>query len=216
LTIETLQFKDVITQLVSQQFFIKPNIITDRTYSIQFEITGSEIILDYFVNLLYENSSDLFGEEPSPYLSALMRSGKKLAINPLEKLEKRFNEKIGSFIDEGLATETILFIATISSILEVLDYSHYQMLLKELSALYYHQCISRYSTDEYEEQSKKLSEGIKRLSEAASSKLSLLQNIIKIKNLASIFDLSEHLSYDKRQVQNYQSEVIQKIINESY
>lgn len=216
MTIETLQFKDVITQLVSQQFFIEPNIITDRTYSIQFEMSGSEIIRDYFVNILYENSKDLFGVEPSPYLTALMKSGKKLAISPLEKLEKRFNEKIGSFVEEGLATEITLFIATISSILEVLDYSHYQILLKELSALYYHQCISSCATEEYEKQAKKLDEGIKRLSEAAESKLSLLQNIIKIKSLASIFDLSEHLSYDKRQLQNYQSEIIQKIINESY
>ncbi len=216
MSVEILNPKEVVDQLVSQQFFIPPNIITDRTYTIQFEIQGSEIVLETFIDLLYENSKDLNGTEPSSYLNALLRTGKKLSIKPLEKLETRLREKIGSFIEEGLATETILLIATISSVLEILDFKNRQMLLTELSAVYYHQCISRFSTAEYEEQSEKLDAGIRRLSEAAEAKLSLLQNVIKLKSLASIFDLTDYLTYDKRQLQNYQSEIIQKIIKESY
>ena len=213
---EILDSKEVVNQLVLQQFFIPPNIITDRTYSMQFEIQGSEIVLETLTDLLYENSKDLEGTETSSYLNALLRTGKKLSIKPLESLETRFKEKIGTFIEEGLATATILLIATVSSILEILDFNHHQMLLKELSAVYYHQCISRFSTDEYEEQCEKLDEGIRRLSEAAEAKLSLLQNVIKLKSLASIFDLTDYLSYDIRQLQNYQSEITQKIIKESY
>ena len=216
MTVTTLSFRELIDQLVRQQFFIAPNIITDRTYSLQFEIEGSNQILEYFADFLFEHSKDLYGTDPSQYMAVLVRTGKKLSINPLDKLKTRFNEKIGSFIEEGLATETILFIATISSILEVLDYSHYETLLKELSSLYYHQCISLLATQEYEDQAKNLDDGIKRLSEAAEPKLSLIQNIIKLKSLASIFDIADLLSYDKRQLMDIQSDIIRKVITGSY
>ncbi len=216
MTVQTLSFRELVDQLVRQQFFIDPNIITDRTYSLQFEIEGSNRILQHFADFLFDQGKDLYGTDPSHYVSVLLRTGKKLSINPLDKLTTRFNEKIGSFIEEGLATETILFIATISSILEVLDYSHYQTLLKELSALYYHQCISLLATQEYEDQEEKLNDGIKRLSEAAEPKLSLIQNVIKLKSIASIFDISDLISYDKRQFMDIQSEVIRKVISESY
>ena len=150
MTVTTLSFRELIDQLVRQQFFIEPNIITDRTYTLQFEVEGSDLILNHFADFLFDHSKDLFGTDPSHYLAVLIRTGKKLSINPVDKLKTRFKEKIGSFIKEGLATETILFIATISSILEILDYSHYQTLLKELSSLYYHQCISLLATQEYE------------------------------------------------------------------
>ncbi|MHA1993626.1 MAG: hypothetical protein ACW97Z_03730 [Candidatus Hodarchaeales archaeon] len=216
MTVTTLSFREVIDQLVRQQFFIAPNIITDRTYSLQFEVEGSDLILNHFADFLFDHSKDLYGTDPSHYLAVLLRTGKKLSINPLEKLKIRFNEKIGSFIEEGLATETILFISTISSILEVLDYSHYQTLLKELSSLYYHQCISLLATQEYEDQAKNLDDGIKRLSEAAEPKLSLIQNVIKLKSLASIFDIADLISYDKRQLMDIQSDIIRKVITGSY
>ncbi len=216
MNVATLSFREVIDQLVRQQFFISPNIITDRTYTLQFEVEGSNKILDHFADFLFNHCKDLYGTDPVPYLDTLLRTGKKLSINPLDKLEIRFDEKIGSFIKEGLATETILFIATISSILEVLDYSHYQTLLKELSGLYYHQCISLLATQEYEDQEKNLNDGLKRLSEAAEPKLSLIQNIIKLKSLASIFDITELISYDKRQLMDIQSDIIRKVISGSY
>jgi len=215
-TLQNPDPKEVVDQLVLQQFFIPPNIITDRTYTIKFQIEGSEMVVETLTDLLYERVNSLVGTEPDKYLDALLKIGKKLSINPIEQLEERFEDKIGSFIKEGLATPTILLIATISSLLEVLDYNHHQMLLKELSAVYYHQCISRFSTEEYEEQCDNLDAGIRRLSEAAEAKLSLLQNIIKLKSLASIFDLTDYISYDKRQLQNFQNEIIQKIINGTY
>ncbi|PWI47894.1 hypothetical protein CEE45_09630 [Candidatus Heimdallarchaeota archaeon B3_Heim] len=222
MTVTTLSFREVIDQLVRQQFFIEPNIITDRTYSLQFEVEGSEQILNYFANFLFDHSKDLFGTDPSQYLAVLNRTGKKLSINPLDKLKTRFNEKIGSFIEGGRGTETesetetILFIATISSILEVLDHCHYQTLLKELSSLYYHQCVSNSTTQEYDDQAKNLDDGIKRLSEAAEPKLSLIQNVIKLKSLASIFDITDLISYDKRQLMDIQSDIIRKVITGSY
>lgn len=205
--------KEIIDQLVAQQFYIAPNIVTDRTYSLQFEVSGADSVYNHFTNFLFNNSEHLYGTDPTHYLSALMKSGKKLSIKPLQKLEDKFNEKIGTFIQEGLATETILFIATISSILEVLDSDHYQTLIKELSALYFHQRISSRDLSPSEVN---LDQGINRLREAANSKISLLQNMVKLRSIASIFDLSEDLSYDKRELLNFKNDIIRKIINDSY
>ncbi len=204
--------KEVIDQLVAQQFYIAPNTITDRTYSLQFEVSGAEIVYNQFTNFLFTNSEHLYGTDPAHYLSAVMKAGKKLSIKPLQKLEERFNEKIGTFIKEGLATETILFIATISTILEVLDSDHYQTLIKELSALYFHQCVSSLDLSPRES----LDQGINRLAEAANSKISLLQNMVKLRSIASIFDLTDNLSYDKRELLNFKNDIIQKIITGSY
>ena len=204
--------KEVIDTLVAQQFYIAPNTITDRTYSLQFEVSGADIVYNQFTNFLFTNSEHLYGTNPAHYLSAVMKAGKKLSIKPLQKLEERFNEKIGTFIEEGLATETILFIATISTILEVLDSDHYQTLIKELSALYFHQCVSSLDLSPRES----LDQGINRLAEAANSKISLLQNMVKLRSIASIFDLTDNLSYDKRELLNFKNEIIQKIITGSY
>jgi hypothetical protein len=204
--------KEVIDQLVAQQFYIAPNTITDRTYSLQFEVSGADIVYNQFTNFLFTNSEHLYGTNPAHYLSAVMKAGKKLSIKPLQKLEERFNEKIGTFIEEGLATETILFIATISTILEVLDSDHYQTLIKELSALYFHQCVSSLDLSPRES----LDQGINRLAEAANSKISLLQNMVKLRSIASIFDLTDNLSYDKRELLNFKNDIIQKIITGSY
>jgi len=204
--------KEVIDQLVAQQFYIAPNTITDRTYSLQFEVSGADIVYNQFTSFLFTNSEHLYGTNPAHYLSAIMKAGKKLSIKPLQKLEERFNEKIGTFIEEGLATETILFIATISTILEVLDSDHYQTLIKELSALYFHQCVSSLDLSPRES----LDQGINRLAEAANSKISLLQNMVKLRSIASIFDLTDNLSYDKRELLNFKNEIIQKIITGSY
>jgi len=204
--------KEVIDQLVAQQFYIAPNTITDRTYSLQFEVSGADIVYNQFTNFLFTNSEHLYGTDPAHYLSAVMKAGKKLSIKPLQKLEERFNEKIGTFIEEGLATETILFIAAISTILEVLDSDHYQTLIKELSALYFHQCVSSLDLSPRES----LDQGINRLAEAANSKISLLQNMVKLRSIASIFDLTDNLSYDKRELLNLKNDIIQKIITGSY
>ena len=204
--------KEVIDQLVAQQFYIAPNTITDRTYSLQFEVSGADIVYNQFTNFLFTNSEHLYGTNPAHYLSAVMKAGKKLSIKPLQKLEERFNEKIGTFIEEGLATETILFIAAISTILEVLDSDHYQTLIKELSALYFHQCVSSLDLSPRES----LDQGINRLAEAANSKISLLQNMVKLRSIASIFDLTDNLSYDKRELLNLKNDIIQKIITGSY
>ena len=204
--------KEVIDQLVAQQFYIAPNTITDRTYSLQFEVSGADIVYNQFTNFLFTNSEHLYGTNPAHYLSAVMKAGKKLSIKPLQKLEERFNEKIGTFIEEGLATETILFIAAISTILEVLDSDHYQTLIKELSALYFHQCVSSLDLSPRES----LDQGVNRLAEAANSKISLLQNMVKLRSIASIFDLTDNLSYDKRELLNFKNDIIQKIITGSY
>jgi len=216
LTTETQQqipsIKEIIDQLVAQQFYIAPNIITDRTYSINFEVSGAELVYNHFTNFLFNNSEHLYGTDPVHYLSVLMKSGKKLSIKPLQRLEDKFNEKIGTFIKEGLATESILFIATISTILEILDSDHYQTLIKELSALYFHQCISLRDLSPRES----LDQGVSRLREAANAKISLLQNMVKLRSIASIFDLTDDISYDKRELLNFKNEIIQKIINGSY
>jgi len=215
LTTETQQIpsiKEVIDQLVAQQFYIAPNTITDRTYSLQFEVSGADIVYNQFTNFLFTNSEHLYGTDPTHYLSAVMKAGKKLSIKPLQKLEEKFNDKIGSFIEEGLATETILFIAAISTILEVLDSDHYQTLIKELSALYFHQCISSLDLSPRDS----LDQGVNRLAEAANSKISLLQNMVKLRSIASIFDLTDSLSYDKRELLNFKNDIIQKIITGSY
>ena len=215
MTTETQQIpsiKEIIDQLVAQQFYIAPNTITDRTYSLQFEVSGADIVYNQFTNFLCSNSEHLYGTDPAHYLSAVMKAGKKLSIKPLQRLEEKFNVKIGSFIEEGLATETILFIATISTILEVLDSDHYQTLIKELSALYFHQCISSLDLSPRDS----LDQGINRLAEAADSKISLLQNMVKLRSIASIFDLTDSLSYDKRELLNFKNDIIRKIINGSY
>jgi len=216
LTTETQQqipsIKEIIDQLVAQQFYITPNTITDRTYSLKFEVSGADSVYNHFTSFLFNNSEHLYGTDPTHYLSALMKAGKKLSIKPLQRLEDKFNEKIGTFIKEGLATETILLIATISTILEVLDSDHYQTLIKELSALYFHQCISSLDLSPRES----LDQGISRLAEAANSTISLLQNMVKLRSIASIFDLTDNLSYDKRELLNYQNDIIQKIKNKSY
>ena len=209
--------KEIIDQLVAQQFYIAPNIITDRTYSLQFEVSGAEVVYNQFTNFLLTNSDHLYGTEPTHYLSTCMKVGKKLSIKPLQRLEDRFNEKIGNYIENENSekeetAETILFIATISTILEVLDLDHYQTLIKELSALYFHQCISSLDLSPRES----LDQGINRLAEAANPKISLLQNMVRLRSIASIFDLTDSLSYDKRELMNHQNDIIQKIINGSY
>jgi hypothetical protein len=209
--------KEIIDQLVAQQFYIAPNIVTDRTYSLQFEVSGADIVYNQFTSFLFTNSEHLYGTEPAHYLSALIKAGKKLSIKPLQRLEDRFNDKIGTFIQNEVAeeeetTETILFIATISTILEVLDLDHYQTLIKELSALYFHQCISSRDLSPTES----LDQGMNRLAEAANATISLLQNMVKLRSIASIFDLTDSLSYDKRELMNYQNDIIQKIITGSY
>ena len=210
--------KEIIDQLVAQQFYIAPNIITDRTYSLQFEVSGADVVYNQFTNFLMTNSDHLYGTEATHYLSTCMKLGKKLSIKPLQRLEDRFNEKIGNYIqnndseEEEETAETILFIATISTILEVLDLDHYQTLIKELSALYFHQCISSLDLSPRES----LDQGINRLAEAANPKISLLQNMVRLRSLASIFDLTDNLSYDKRELMNHQNDIIQKIITGSY
>ena len=60
--------KEIIDTLVAQQFYIAPNIITDRTYSLQFEVSGAELVYKQFTDFLCKNSEHLWGTDPAHYL----------------------------------------------------------------------------------------------------------------------------------------------------
>ena len=58
---EPIQREEVIKQLVSQQFFIHPDIIIDRTHRLQMKVLGADRVFQHLSNFLYEISYELKG-----------------------------------------------------------------------------------------------------------------------------------------------------------
>lgn len=199
--------KNIIKQLVSQQFFLPPNLITDRTYSLRIEVVSSDLVFNQFTDFLLEISQNLEGTDPNAYNSVFEVAAERLQLNLLS-VQQRFHEKTHSFLKEGLATEDILFITCISSILEILDVRHFDNLVEGLRESYIHQCIQQhYQKDDL---SAHFENGIKRLGEIADSYFSLLHNILKIEDLAYL--LNVEIVYDQNLVREYNQNVINKII----
>jgi hypothetical protein len=196
----------VIRQLVSQQFFLPPNFVIDRTHRIELLVHGSDRVFDMFSDFLYEISKSVKGNNINSYSSALKAAAKRLNLDELS-IEGIFYKKSNGFLKEGLATEEILFITTIATILESLDLIHYDLFIHELR--------SRYNDLNKQEDSftknSKFEKGVERLGEVADSLFSLLLNLRKIKELATIFQFS--LNYDQHQVEVYYKEVIASIMN---
>lgn len=200
----------LIRQLVSQQFFIHPNLITDRTHRLQMEIQGADLVFLHLSDLLYEMSYDLKGTDPTPYNIVLEKAALILQIKP-KTVQQRFHEKTNVFLREKLATEDILFITAISSILEVLDKQHFQELVDQLYDSYFQLCIHKIPARDDSDVSRHFYAGIRRLGEIADSNFSLLHNILKCVNLAQLFKIK--ISYDQSLVQEYFQIVIHKIIS---
>ncbi len=201
---------EVIKQLVSQQFFIPPNLITDRTYRLKIEIKGSERIFIHFSNFLYKISSNLKGIDLMPYNEVLGKAGETLQLKS-KAVQRRFYDKTHVFLREGLATEDILFITAISSILEVLDVDHFEELVEQLYDSYVQLCIHKTPNGNDSNLSNHFSVGIKRLGEIADSQFSLLHNIVKCVNLAQFFNIK--INYDQALVREYHQRVVHKIIS---
>ncbi|MFX0086707.1 MAG: hypothetical protein ACFFAU_13630 [Candidatus Hodarchaeota archaeon] len=196
----------VIKQLVSQQFFLPPDFVIDRTHRIEIRVKGSDQVFKSFSEYLYEISKSVKGENATLYYSILKDAAKNLNLSR-SNVEKRFHEKSIGFLKEGLATEEILFITAIATILESLDLIHYELFLEDLWSHYN-------STDHLEDPSKKekkYENGIKRLGEIADSYFSILLNLRKIDELAKIFGIK--VTYNHQEVENFYKEVINSIKN---
>ncbi|MFX1283738.1 MAG: hypothetical protein ACFFB5_08785 [Promethearchaeota archaeon] len=201
---------EVIKQLVSQQFFIPPNLITDRTYRLKIEIRGSERVFLEFSNFLDKISHELQGIDPTPYNLVLEKAAKALELKS-EAVQQRFYDKTHAFLREGLATEDILFITAISSLLEVLDVLHFNELVEQLHDSYVQLCINKTPNGHDNNLSNHFNAGIKRLGEIADSYFSLLHNIVKCVNLAQLFHIE--LNYDQALVHEYHERVVHKIVS---
>ena len=200
----TPKMRSVIDQLVRQQFFQSPNYVIDRTNRKKVEVKGSDQVLLLFSDFLHNHLKDLEGTDPQPYISALLMVKDKLQLNE-EDLMTRFEKKAGSFVREGLASETILSITTVSTILESLDARHYHALLDTL-----HSSLLKNHDVENPEETFNL--GIKRLGETADANFSLMLNLIKITDLASKFERVLEL---KPQEENHiRKSVVQKLMTE--
>jgi hypothetical protein len=195
----------VIRQLVSQQFFLPPNFVIDRTNRIELEVHGSDQVFKSFSEFLYQISTPAEGEDVSSYFSVLVAASGRFNLNRNE-IEGKFEQKTGGFVTEGLATEEILFITLIATILESMDLIHYKMFLKDL----------RLSFDEknFQEAPKNKNQlfekGVERLGEIADSSYSILLNLRKLIELARIFKVD--IDYDQNKIDQYYSEVITSIV----
>ncbi|UCG90023.1 MAG: hypothetical protein JSU57_06050 [Candidatus Heimdallarchaeota archaeon] len=201
---------EVIKQLVSQQYFIQPNLITDRTYRLKIEIRGSERVFDQFSDFLYKISNDLKGIDPTPYNIVLEKAGETLQLKS-EAVQQRFYDKTHAFLREGLATEDILFITAISSVLEVLDVHHFEELIEQLHDSYVQLCIHKTPNGNDSNLLNHFNAGIKRLGEIADAHFSLLLNIVKCVKLAQLFNIE--LNFDQVLVREYHQSVVHKIIS---
>ncbi|MFX1423521.1 MAG: hypothetical protein ACFFB2_14525 [Promethearchaeota archaeon] len=210
---DPIQRDDVIKQLISQQFFIYPNIITDRTYRLQHIIQGSDQVLNKFSDFLHNLSYNLRGTDPIPYNLVLKKAGETLKLKS-SVTQQRFYEKTHIFLGEGLATEDIMFITAIASILEVLDIQHFRSLIEKLYDLYLQLCIQNIPSINDKNLSKHFNAGIKLLGEIADSHFSLLHNILKCENLAQLFKIE--IKYDQDIVKEYYQIVINKIISSGF
>ncbi|MFX0204672.1 MAG: hypothetical protein ACFFDT_01710 [Candidatus Hodarchaeota archaeon] len=159
---DPIQREKVIKQLISQQFFIHPNFITDRTHRLQMEIHGADRVFLYLSGFLYEMCHKLKGIDPFPYNVAIEKIAIQLQIKP-KIAQRRFNEKTHVFLNEKLATEDTLFITTISSIPEVLDIQRFQELVDQLYDSYIKLCIHKIPARNDNDISKLFFTGIRRL-----------------------------------------------------
>ena len=174
------------------------------------EIKGSDRVFQDISDYLYKISRDLAGVDPTPYITVMENAAKSLRIQPTI-VGEHFHKKAYSFIEEGLATEDILFITSIASILETLDARHFEDLCERLYDSYVQLCIQKSLLPEEKSRKKHFDEGIKRLGEIADPLFSLLQNIIKCVDLANLFEIE--INYDVDLVQKYNQVVIDKIIS---
>ncbi len=174
------------------------------------EIKGSDRVFQLISDYLYKISHDLKGVDPTPYITVMVMAAQALCIQPTI-VKQHFHNKAHSFIEEGLATEDILFITSIASILETLDARHFEDLRERLYDSYVQLCIQKTLIKEEKSLTKQFNEGIKRLGEIADPLFSLLQNIIKCVDLANLFKIE--ISYDRNLVQKYNQIVLDKIIS---
>lgn len=207
---DPIQRGKVIKQLASQQFFIHPNFITDRTHHLHMEIQGADHVFLHLSDFLYEMTNDLKGTDPTPYNVVLEKAAEVLQIKPI-MVQQRFYEKTNTFLRERLATEDLLFIMVISSILEVLDIQQFQEIIDQLFNSYIQMCIHKIPARDDNDVSRHFHTGIRRLGEIADSNFSLLHNVLKCINLAQLFKIQ--ISYDQSIVQEYFQSVIHKIIS---
>ncbi|MHA2246218.1 MAG: hypothetical protein ACXADY_14735 [Candidatus Hodarchaeales archaeon] len=207
---DPIQRHEAIKQLVSQQFLIYPNLITDRTHRSQIEIQGAERVFLRFTGVLYKISCNLKGLDPTPYNVVLEKAGETLYIESTI-IQQHFYDKTNVFLREGLATEDILFITAIASILEVLDAHHYEGLVGQLYESYVKFCIHKFPNGNENSLSEHFHVGIQRLGEIADSHFSLLKNIAKCVKLAQLFEIE--INYDESLVREYHEGVVNKIIS---
>ncbi|MHA2225465.1 MAG: hypothetical protein ACXAC8_09695 [Candidatus Hodarchaeales archaeon] len=207
-----MQREVVIKQLVRQQFYSHPNFIIDRTQRLQIEVHGASCLFNEFSSFLFEISNNLNGSDPNLYSEIINKAGNALNLQP-DTIRERFHDKTNGLLGENLATEDILFIAAIASILEVLDIRHFKDLLDNLYNSFIQFCIQGgvSSFKESKNLSSHFDKGIKRLGEIADEHFSLLQNITKCEDLAQIFKIQ--IKYDRFLVQEYIQKVIDKIIS---
>lgn len=206
--------KDVIIkQLVEQQFYQPPNYIVDRTHRIMTKVENSDLLINQMVDYLVFHSKHLKGTESSSYLEISDRIAQKLGLNP-ETVRSRFHTKTNGFILERLETEDLIFITMIASILEILDLVHYQEALEIIKKEY----LKRYEDQETSIKESKIAlnfeEGIKRLGEVANSDFSIIQNLIKVQDLASVFGVQ--ISINQDEFNEFILKVVDTIILDSY
>lgn len=213
--IEQPDIDSIINQLVSQQFFLHPNIIVDRTHRIKIRVQGAEYVFRQLIEFLHHISNQLCGTESGPYIAILSEAGKKLELE-YSSLERRFQAKAGSFLREGLATESILFISTIASILEVLDVLHYQQLLNMVRSAFHQYCNSYLTNMNHKDQMELFEAGIRRLGEVADPSFSILQNLIKFADLAHKFQVEDLISFTPDLLKEFCDKVISKIVSGGY
>ncbi|MFX0052426.1 MAG: hypothetical protein ACFE8U_14165 [Candidatus Hermodarchaeota archaeon] len=213
--IEQPDIETIINQLVCQQFFLHPNIIVDRTHRIKIKVQGGEYVFRKFSEFLHQISNQLCGTEPGPYIALLSEAGQKLQLEHLS-LERRFQAKAGSFLREGLATESILFISTIASILEVLDVEHYHQLLKMLRSAFQKYCENYLKKLKPKDQMELFEAGIKRLGEVADPNFSILQNMIKLVDLAEKFEVKDLIVFDEKKFDEFTDKIVNKIVSGEY
>lgn len=194
----------VIRQLVSQQFFLPPNFVIDRTNRIELEVHGSDQVFKSFSEFLFQISTSAKGEDISSYFSVLEAASGRLNLNRNE-IEVKFEQKTGGFVTEGLATEEILFITLIATILESMDLIHYKMFLKDFRSYFEEKKLQ----EDPKNRNHLFEKGVERLGEIADSHYSILLNLRKLIELARIFKVD--IDYDQNEVDQYYTEVITSI-----
>ena len=203
----------VIKQLVEQQFYQPPDYIVDRTHRIKTRVLNSNLVIIKLVDFLVFHSLHLKGTKSAPYLKISDKIAQKFSLNPKE-VRSRYHNKTKDFIREKLETEDLIFITMIANILEILDLSHYQKTLEVIRKEY----LKRFQDQEISIQNSNITltfeEGVKRLGEVANSDFSIVQNLIKVKDLALIFGVNIRINQDE--YNGFILKVVDKILQESY